>query len=167
MKQRRLNLPIDVAERKMIVSLWLRGKSFRAIASESGKSLTTVCRWIRRWKQEGNLSTRPRAATTCSFQRGTCVSEPSMLPQSCMACMDIIHSLRYSCTPQAAAIHSLTPSYVPYIKLNTDFNNLRSNFEFLPIDTMKSLDPWYHSTFSCHWSQTQNSCHEKQLFSKI
>lgn len=60
MESRRLNQPTDFAERTHLVLMWLTGMSSRAIARETGKSVTTVCRWIRRWRQDGNVNTRPR-----------------------------------------------------------------------------------------------------------
>lgn len=60
MESRRLNQPTDFADRTHFVLMWMAGMSSRAIARETGKSVTTVCRWIRRWKQDGNVNTKPR-----------------------------------------------------------------------------------------------------------
>ncbi|MPC29056.1 hypothetical protein E2C01_022273 [Portunus trituberculatus] len=47
--------PTTLSERSMFVSMWIGGKSARTIARETGVSPSTVCRWINRWKQEGNV----------------------------------------------------------------------------------------------------------------
>ncbi|KAK4323238.1 hypothetical protein Pmani_006022 [Petrolisthes manimaculis] len=42
-----------------IVKLWREGTSKRAISREMGVSLSTVYRWIRVWRKEGRVETRP------------------------------------------------------------------------------------------------------------
>ncbi|KAK3855888.1 hypothetical protein Pcinc_037737 [Petrolisthes cinctipes] len=42
-----------------IVKLWREGASKRAISREMGVSLSTVYRWIRVWRKEGRVETRP------------------------------------------------------------------------------------------------------------
>lgn len=46
-------------DRLRIVWMWLRGMSAREISLETGASLCTVYRWVRRWQEEGNVETRP------------------------------------------------------------------------------------------------------------
>lgn len=46
------------SDRKRIVWLWVAGFAARDIAKETGTSLSTVYRWIRRWEKEGTLVTR-------------------------------------------------------------------------------------------------------------
>ncbi|KAK4317317.1 hypothetical protein Pmani_011581 [Petrolisthes manimaculis] len=53
------NSPAVVAERARIVWLWLRGESARTVSQQTGASLSTVYRWIRRWQEEGTVRTRP------------------------------------------------------------------------------------------------------------
>ncbi|KAG7162305.1 Glutamate receptor-like 23, partial [Homarus americanus] len=60
MKYRRPNKPTDLSERAKLVSMWVDGISCRNIARQTGKSVSTVCRWITRWKREGNVNTKPR-----------------------------------------------------------------------------------------------------------
>lgn len=48
----------DLAQRHRFVRLWLCGNSARSIAQQTGASATTVCRWIRRWKNEGHVNLR-------------------------------------------------------------------------------------------------------------
>lgn len=56
----RCSRPTSLTERSNYVRLWVRGMSSRAIALETGTSVTTVCRWIKRWREEGHVNTRPR-----------------------------------------------------------------------------------------------------------
>lgn len=53
------NAPAVVAERARIVWLWLGGASARSVSQQTGASLSTVYRWIRRWQEEGSVRTRP------------------------------------------------------------------------------------------------------------
>lgn len=46
------------SDHKRIVWLWVAGLAARDIAKETGTSLSTVYRWIRRWEKEGTLETR-------------------------------------------------------------------------------------------------------------
>lgn len=46
-------------DRLRMVWMWLEGKSARAISLETGISICTVYRWIRRWREEGNVDIRP------------------------------------------------------------------------------------------------------------
>lgn len=59
--------PTSLAERATFVQLWRGGLSARAISQESGKSVNTVCRWLRRWRREGSIFNRPHNAKP--FQR--------------------------------------------------------------------------------------------------
>lgn len=49
-----------ITDRATIVCMWASGRSVREVARETGSSVTTVYRWIRRWRQEGSLRTRRR-----------------------------------------------------------------------------------------------------------
>ncbi|KAG7162315.1 putative Glutamate receptor-like 75, partial [Homarus americanus] len=60
MQYRRPNKPTDLSERAKLVCMWVDGMSCRNIAKETGKSVSTVCRWIRHWKLEGNINSKPR-----------------------------------------------------------------------------------------------------------
>lgn len=59
-RRRRRNRQIILSERRLLVEMWLRGLSCNAIARQTRISAPTVCRWINRWKQEGNINRRPR-----------------------------------------------------------------------------------------------------------
>lgn len=48
------------AIRSKFVFLWVGGMSARAIAQNTGTSVTTVCRWITRWRTEGHVENRPK-----------------------------------------------------------------------------------------------------------
>lgn len=50
-----------MAERMRFVLRWQNGQSARVIAEESGTSVATVCRWLRRWKNEGNINTKNKS----------------------------------------------------------------------------------------------------------
>lgn len=52
--------PTSFRERCQFVSMWVKGKSCQTIAREKGVSSSTVCRWINRWTQEGNVYNRSR-----------------------------------------------------------------------------------------------------------
>lgn len=59
MDRRRTNSQAVVAERSKIVLLWMGGTSAKLISKQTGASLSTVYRWIRRWQDEGSVKTRP------------------------------------------------------------------------------------------------------------
>ncbi|MPC77728.1 hypothetical protein E2C01_072192 [Portunus trituberculatus] len=48
----------SITSRKWIVWLWLRGASAMAISQQTGVSLSTVYRWVRRWHEEGTVEAR-------------------------------------------------------------------------------------------------------------
>ncbi|XP_069941770.1 glutamate receptor-like [Cherax quadricarinatus] len=72
MRVRRKCQPTTLRERVTFVHMWVGGKSLRAIALSSSVSVSTVFRWIHRWRQEGNVNTRRskhkhlKENTTCS-----------------------------------------------------------------------------------------------------
>lgn len=55
--QRRFQ-PTALSDRANFVRMWMTGMSFRAIALATGASVSTVYRWIHRWKLEGNVNTK-------------------------------------------------------------------------------------------------------------
>lgn len=48
--------PTSLSQRSLFLTMWIEGKSARTIARENGVSPATVCRWINRWRQEGNVN---------------------------------------------------------------------------------------------------------------
>ncbi|XP_071540847.1 uncharacterized protein [Panulirus ornatus] len=59
MVRRRLAFkPTGVDDRARIVLMWADGVSPRDIAQEAETSVSTVYRWIRRWRKEGNVHSR-------------------------------------------------------------------------------------------------------------
>lgn len=56
-----------INDRARIVWLWETGMSARDIARDTGSSVTTVYRWIRRWREERNLKTRRRTGRPRTF----------------------------------------------------------------------------------------------------
>lgn len=49
----------SLSDRCTFVKLWAEGMSARAIARTTGSSVTTVCKWITRWKKEGHVNLKP------------------------------------------------------------------------------------------------------------
>lgn len=121
MDKRRQSQQTDLSERQRLVRLWMRGMSCRAIARESGKSTTTVCRWIRRWHKEGNLETRPQTSRNYWFHRRRCAPEPCTVPQSCMNWLNLIHYLKCWCKPETFT-DGYAPTCIPYMELKSSFN---------------------------------------------
>lgn len=68
MERQRPGRPTALEERARFVVMWVGGMSARAIAQATGASTTTVSKWIRRWKRDGNVSTRPRPGRPCCGQ---------------------------------------------------------------------------------------------------
>ena len=52
--------PTTLSERMRFVWMWRAGFSARAISLKCGTSITTVCRWIKRWSTEGHVNSRFR-----------------------------------------------------------------------------------------------------------
>lgn len=50
--------PVAMTERARIVWLWLGGGSVRSISQQTGASLSTVCRWIRRCQGRNSIKLR-------------------------------------------------------------------------------------------------------------
>ncbi|KAK3875553.1 hypothetical protein Pcinc_019602 [Petrolisthes cinctipes] len=46
-------------ERQLIINMWLKGSSARVISQTTGVSVSTVHRWVRRWRDEGTLEMSP------------------------------------------------------------------------------------------------------------
>lgn len=67
MKKLWLNCQTNYADRASYVQLWMSGMSARAIARRSKTSVTTVCRWIKRWRLEGNLTKKNCIRRDVSF----------------------------------------------------------------------------------------------------
>ncbi|XP_053643873.2 glutamate receptor 4-like [Cherax quadricarinatus] len=55
MVQRRAFKPTGVDDRMRFVMMWVEGMSARDIALQTGSSVSTVYRWIRRWQRDGNV----------------------------------------------------------------------------------------------------------------
>ncbi|KAK8384939.1 hypothetical protein O3P69_014479 [Scylla paramamosain] len=61
--------PTNLSERMTFVSLWVKGRSTRSIARETGVSPSTVYRWINRWKQNGNVYNQASSSRPCHTKR--------------------------------------------------------------------------------------------------
>lgn len=57
---RRVFQPTALGDRAKFIWLWVKGNSARSIAKETGASVTTVYRWIRRWRHGGVIENKPR-----------------------------------------------------------------------------------------------------------
>lgn len=78
-----------MADRLVMVWMWLNGASARRISSHTGASVSTVYRWIRRWNDEGTLETRPY----CGRHFATVNRKRNSL------CSDYSHEIRLPTTP--------------------------------------------------------------------
>ncbi|KAK4323256.1 hypothetical protein Pmani_006038 [Petrolisthes manimaculis] len=47
------------SQRQLIIRMWLAGSSARVISHATGISISTVHRWVRRWREEGTIEMRP------------------------------------------------------------------------------------------------------------
>ncbi|KAK4323263.1 hypothetical protein Pmani_006044 [Petrolisthes manimaculis] len=46
------------SDREVIIRMWLEGTSARDISIKTGISVSTIHRWVRRWREEGTVDTR-------------------------------------------------------------------------------------------------------------
>lgn len=98
MESRAVKYKVLLADRARIVWMWLSGMSVREISQESGTSVSTVYRWIRRWQKEGSLERRSPpgrpysisreryaalARTAQSSPRAATIHSPASLQLSC------------------------------------------------------------------------------------
>lgn len=60
MKRSPLKKRIHHLERLQILYMWLAGMRCNAISLTTGRSRSSVCRWVNRWKNEGHINSRPR-----------------------------------------------------------------------------------------------------------
>lgn len=58
MRERKIKCKTGINNRSRIVWMWMAGVSARDIALHNGFSLSTVYRWVRRWKKEGAVNTK-------------------------------------------------------------------------------------------------------------
>ncbi|XP_068234399.1 uncharacterized protein [Palaemon carinicauda] len=87
--------------RTKMVCMWVGGMSARAIAQETGTSVTTVYRWIRRWQKEGNVETKPRCGrprTTTPEEDQKIVETINTMPEK--SASEVISLLRLQCDPR-------------------------------------------------------------------
>lgn len=80
--------PTGLDERARFVWMWVEGLSVRMIAQQTGTSVTTVYRWIRRWQQEGHVENKTRSGRPRLHYRGDGSRRPqagSSLPPTASA----------------------------------------------------------------------------------
>ncbi|XP_069951462.1 probable glutamate receptor [Cherax quadricarinatus] len=92
--------PTTLADRVKLVWLWVEGVPVRIIAQETKTSVTTVCRWVRRWQQEGNVNTKQRKRKASSIHdelRNPLASSDSTqtLAVAGMAVSDVLATVSY------------------------------------------------------------------------
>lgn len=93
--------PTDLLDRAKFICLWMEGKPVKDIAKDLGTSTTTVYRWIRRWKSEGVVDSRPRSGrprVTSREEDFAIINIARTLYP--MTSHDIIHFLRLKCSPK-------------------------------------------------------------------
>lgn len=120
MERRQKYTPTTLAERARIVWMWVDGVSTRIIAQEMGTSVTTVCRWIRRWQREGEVNTRYRRSS-CRAGTGaeTTLFQCARPPIGCSFTQNNESSEQYS------KIYRIK-------QLNTTLNHLITSLEVQP-----------------------------------
>lgn len=152
MKRLWLNRQTSYADRSGFVRMSMSGMSARAIARKSGISVTTVCRWVNRWKLERNLASKRHTKnnkpkdmrnwtshttnTLAVFPSHTVLSTPKtksscfMERETCLS--DYNNSFnKYDVTPH----HIYHPAMLN-VQANdrfTDYNHFRNNDHLLPI----------------------------------
>lgn len=99
MESPRLSRPTNLTDRVRFVWMWISGMSARAIAQETGTSVTTVCRWIQRWRQEGNVNTKTRSGRPCKkmIRKGK-KNHVYLSPIKCqppVTSLDVLHNMQY------------------------------------------------------------------------
>lgn len=60
MGRRRILRSTCINDRAMFIRMWMSGIPSSVIAQETGSTATTVRRWIRKWRREGNINGRRR-----------------------------------------------------------------------------------------------------------
>lgn len=85
------------AERERIIRMWQQGSSARVISQATGISVSTVHRWVRRWREEGTVNTRPYNYTKLRFNSPPPYTYVPRIPTANVFDNPII-SLPISCT---------------------------------------------------------------------
>lgn len=98
---RRVSQPTALGDRAKFIWLWVKGNSARSIAKETGTSVTTVYRWIRRWRHGGVVENKPR----CGRPRVTSKEEDiAILRTACarsqLSSINIKSHLNLRCSPK-------------------------------------------------------------------
>lgn len=143
----RLHQTTSFADRFRFVWMWSGGMSARAISLETGASVTTICRWIRRWRKEGHVNTRPRKGR----------------PQKNALSAKNIHSYNSSCQSDVSnAGVADSPNARNYAKLPAKaihflpFNSLSAMINFHYFQNVYTFSRQLPSPESCR--KVHNSC---------
>lgn len=129
-----------MADRFVMVWMWLNGASARRISIHTGASISTVYRWIRRWHDEGTLETRPYCGIhMASDKRNSLYS-------------DNLNELRLSTTPTLPFSVINFPSHAG-TKFTSD-----SELDYLKMDLILH-HICYTSPFYSRFNKKYNSLH--------
>lgn len=137
----RLHQTTNLADRSRFVWMWSNGMSARAIAQKTGASVTTICRWIRRWRREGHINTRPRRGRPRKSGRSSALCIHSHL-----------HQLP-SCVLSARAIddhiaHALPLNYSSLIRLQFFQKLYTAGYQLLLAEILVKLKEYPKSSLS-------------------
>lgn len=89
-----------ITKRRLIVGHHKAGKSIREISRLMGITKATVRLWIRRYKEEGHVTTRPRSGRpriTSSLQDQTLIDAARQMPYT--NAVDLTKELQLPCHP--------------------------------------------------------------------
>lgn len=130
----------DMAQRRRIVKLWIKGNSARAIAQQTGFSATTVCRWIKRWKNEGHATFTNSKQKPRKYTKWNVLHEPTVVPHSTIF-------------PPSANLWRLPCHEIINDCLNTDQNSYRSDTHsyLLASHSLIRLRSMLNIFFSSRW----------------
>lgn len=135
MDRRRTNCQAVVAERSKIVLLWMGGTSAKLISKETGASLSTVYRWIRRWQEEGSVKTRPYhrklRSTPWTCERSLISSHMEKSPRTLSSIVNFPGPVTIPTSRRAASYYvskysSHLPFYYGTLATNEKFTNSTS-----------------------------------------
>ncbi|XP_071540830.1 uncharacterized protein [Panulirus ornatus] len=91
----------DLDDRVRLVLMWLKGTSVRDIAQKTGISLSTVYRWIRVWRKEGNVYSKRCRCLHRIFPRVLGLADVQCdTPTLPARTVDVAHTFQVYCRPR-------------------------------------------------------------------
>ena len=130
------NSPVVVAERAKIVRLWLQGATARDISQETGASLSTVYRWVRRWQQEGTVKARTfhkkPQKNTWFKGRGNILKEATVLPETSARAQsqENIKEIQAFLAPQVCVHNEILSTMNSFRPVYHSNNSLYESYDF-------------------------------------